>query len=179
MSFSVYMTGQIPVKHDMYCCAIWEITMSKRNREKRVKKIIQPQQLQLIQQRLRSEFGCTEEQIELVEQALQRMIPQELAAYIAKCASGEITFPEDMPGIRLDMGKGNIQDIRLTNRPISLLYMHLADTYGQTFGEIYWAAIVAPNVQQFLEMLSMSKKIRNYENEPLQGRINDRSGAES
>jgi len=154
--------------------------MSKRNREKRTKKIIQPQQLQIIQQRLRSEFGCTDKQVELVEQALQRMIPQELADYIAKCASGEITFPEDMPGIRLDTGKGDIQDIRLTNRPISLLYMHLADTYGQTFGEIYWAAIVAPNVQQFLEMLIMTKKIRDYENEPLQQRatIEDRSEAE-
>jgi hypothetical protein len=132
--------------------------MSKKNREKRLKKITPANTLQSIQQMLRVDFSCTEEQVDLVEQALQQRVPTDVAGFMKDIADGKAPLPIRRGGLNLEMEDGTVQQIKITNHPINLLYDYLVEKYGEDFGMLYWNVFLSPNPVDYLEMLEHIKK---------------------
>jgi hypothetical protein len=132
--------------------------MSKRNREKRAKKVTPVNITQSIQQMLRADFACTEEQVELIEQAFQQRVPVDVSAFMQDLADGKAPLPLHRPGLNLEMEDGTVQQIQMTNHPINLLYDYLVKNYGRDFGMLYWNVFLSPDPAEYLEMLKHIKK---------------------
>lgn len=130
--------------------------MSKKKRAKRVASI---PTTQFICQLLRTDFKCTEEEIELIQQALAGYCPIEIADYINDIGNGKVPL-RIRPTICLDMGDGTTQNIRLTNHPIALLHDYLDERYDKVFSTLYWSALTSPHdIKGFYEFLQMIKKM--------------------
>lgn len=127
--------------------------MSKRNREKRHHIGIIP----TISQMLRANFSCTEEEVELINQALQGQAPFPIVEHMNDIAAGKVTLSA-RPTIHLDMEDGTYQDLTFTDHPITLLYDYLVDKYGMAFGTLYWNAFTAGSPEQLFSMLKFLKK---------------------
>ena len=129
------------------------------SKKKRAKKVTPAPTIQFICQLLRTEFHCSEEEIELINQALAGRCPIEIADYINDIGNGKVPL-RIRPTICLDMGDGTTQNIRLTNHPITLLYDYLDERYDKVFSTLYWSALTSPHdIKGFYEFLRMLKKV--------------------
>jgi hypothetical protein len=132
--------------------------MSKKNREKRKQNITTPQMMDHIRETLRTQFDCTDNEIELVTEGLQHRVPQLVADHMIAAREGKVSLPEDRGSLLLVMENGETQKITLTNHPIVLLSHFLYETYGRKFGPIYWSALTASNTKDFIEVLDLLAK---------------------
>ena len=128
------------------------------SKKKRTKTVTPTPTRQFINQSLRTGFRCTEEEIELIDQALIGRCPMEIADHINNIAAGKVPL-RMRPTLRLDIEDGTFQDIRLTNHPINLLYDYLDEKYDKVFSTLYWSALTSPhNPKDFYDFLRMIKK---------------------
>lgn len=135
--------------------------MSKRNREKRQnKKVTSLTILQTISQSLRADFSCTEEEVELIQAALQNEAPQEIVDHMQVISEGKIPFP-DLPPIRFDTGvdEKNIHEIHVPREPAFLLLDFLEERYERRFAFLYWNALISSRPQKFYDELRAFKEM--------------------
>lgn len=134
--------------------------MSKKSK----KKLVETRDLwPLIQQRLRKEFGSTEEQIGIIHLALQGYLPTADAAFVSNVFSGQPTdeevFPAKPPEVTLLLEDGTLETLTITNHPVNQMYWYFTKRYGKTFGEICWAALITgQSHQRFYGYLGFLKK---------------------
>jgi hypothetical protein len=142
------------------------------SKKKRTKKVAVLPTIQLIHSSLRADFHCTEEEIELIDQALAGRCPIEIANYINDIGNGKVPL-RIRPTICLDMEDGTFQNIRLTNHPITLLYDYLDERYDKVFSTLYWSALTPPyDTKGFLGFLRMLKKVPHLQKDLVEtGRI--------
>lgn len=133
------------------------------------RKIIKIHTWQSILHSLRTDFACTNEEIELISNALNRLAPQEITDFIRDARAGKIQPPE-RGSLILDMEDGNApQELTVTNHPINLLHGYLSDKYGVGFGQIYWTALTIASTQaietytEFYDMLTWLAKAPFFE----------------
>jgi hypothetical protein len=130
--------------------------MSKR---KRTSKIIGAPTNQFIYQSLRTNFHCTEEEIDLIGHALAGRCPIEIAEFIEGIHAGKVPLPIRRPKIHLDMEDGTFQTIQFTNHPANLLMDYLDKRYDRIFSFLYWSALTPPNSpKDFYELMRLAKK---------------------
>jgi len=132
--------------------------MSKRNREKRINP------LPLIVHSLRTDFQCTDEQIELITYALRNMVPESVQAHADKALAGNYKMPEIK--FALDMEDGaEPEEFAFTKHPVICLHHFLVETYGRDFGHIYWSAITSSSPREFFQYLPLLKRLINHRKE--------------
>ncbi len=137
---------------------------------KKSKKIKKLDMSQLIKQRLRTDLGISEEQIEIIEKVLQGYMPGEDAEYITQTFSPKLLDekedaapPLPPPALTIDMEDGIEQTIRLTNHPLNIMYDYLTEHYGKKFGTIYWGALTSiGKPQDFYGFLGHLKKSEQF-----------------
>lgn len=134
------------------------VGVSKRNREKRRHIGTLP----LILQSLRVDFSCTEEDIELITQALNGQAPISVVEHMDAIAAGKVTL-SIRPTLHIDMEDGTYQDLTFTNHPITLLYDYLVEKYDMAFGTLYWNAFTTGTPEKFYSMLQFLKKAPYFE----------------
>ena len=126
--------------------------MSKKKR----RTIIRVDVTQSILRSLRADFHFDEEYVDLIDKALQRLVPPEILDYMNQALQGNVPLPLRHP-IDIDMGDGDIQRITVKNTPITLLLDYLCEKYGWTFGSLYWAALTSSTPNDFYEYLKIAK----------------------
>lgn len=131
--------------------------------KQRKRKIIKMHTWQSILHVLRTEFSCTNEEIELIGNALNKRAPKEITDFIQDAIAGRVP-PQKRGSLILDMEDGNAPiNITPTNHPINLLHGYLSDKYGPGFGLIYWSALTNSTYADFYEMLTFFQKAPFFE----------------
>jgi hypothetical protein len=130
--------------------------MSKRNREKRRHTHIGI--IPTILQTLRANFSCTEEEVELIQEALKRRAPYDIVQHMQAISEGKVPLPIRQP-LELDMGDGTIQEIRLKNDTHTLLLDYLEEKFDKRFSLLYWHALTSSTPQDFYEGLRIFKDV--------------------
>ncbi len=121
--------------------------MSKRNREKRTI----PNLVPTIKSRLKAEFQCTDEQIEMIVHAFDKMYPTDIITLFAQVT--QRTYEVIEPSFFLDMEDGTApQHMTLNHYPTNCLFDYLYKKYNADFAMLYGTAIIDPEPQQYLEM---------------------------
>jgi hypothetical protein len=129
------------------------------SKKKHAKKVTSASVMQFIHQSLRTDFHCTEEEIQLIDRALVGEAPIEIVDHMLAINAGKVPL-RIRPTIHLDMEDGTTQDIRLTNHPMTLLLDYLEERYDKVFSFLYWSALTPPNTpKDFQEVLRLAKKM--------------------
>jgi len=136
---------------------------------KRSKKIKKLDISQLIKQRLRTDLGIPEEQIEIIEQVLKGYMPREDADYITQQFTPKLlnrNKQEDFippPTLTVDRENGTEQTMTFGNHPLNHMYDYLTECYGKKFGVIYWGALTSvEEPQDFYSFLGHIKKSERF-----------------
>jgi len=123
--------------------------------KKKKKKITNFDISQKIRQRLRADFGATEDQIDTIEHLLKGYMPNDDVEFISQIERPTVNHIPP-PSIKLEMEDGNTQDITITDNPLSRLYDYCRTKYGEKFGPVYWGAYTSVDKQQdFYSLLGM------------------------
>ncbi len=103
---------------------------------------------------LRTHFGCTEQEIHLIDQALQHLVPPDVAQRMQDIGDGKVTLSHETHFV-IDMGDGTQQEFSLANHPIILLHDYLVnEKYDLGFGTLYWNACTSANASDFYKTLT-------------------------
>lgn len=129
------------------------------SKKKRAKKVIAPPTTQYINQSLRVDFYCNEEEIHLINQALVGRCPIEIAEFIQDIHAGKVPLPIRRPTLCIDMGDGTTQNIKFTNHPANLLMDYLDERYDRVFSFLYWSALTPPHsTTDYYKLLRLARK---------------------
>jgi hypothetical protein len=131
--------------------------MSKRNRQKR-RHIGNIGIIPTILQTLRADFSCNEEEIELIQEALKKRVPYEIAQYMQDIHEGKVPFLVRQP-LHLDMGDGTTQEIQMRNDPHILILDYLEEKFNKRFALLYWHAITSTTPQDFYDGFKIFKSM--------------------
>lgn len=91
---------------------------------------------------LRTEFACTEEEVNIIAHLLVGMMPTEDVEYVNQVEQGLILPPKSHPLI-IEMEDGTTQVISLTNHPLMTIHPYLVQKYRYQFGVLYWLALTS------------------------------------
>jgi hypothetical protein len=136
--------------------------MSKRNREKR--KCARLGLVSTIASRLKTEFQCTDDQIEMITHAFEKMYPADIMTHFQQVMDGAYKMREINFSIDLEDGTGP-QEMTFGYNPITCLSDYLYKTYDRDFALLYSSAILTASPQKYLEMFPFFRNVINVREE--------------